>query len=384
MAVQLYLSAPALAATFRTPLSAHRAAAAAALPLPRCYKCNRLGHYAHQGCPYMTWDQYGSFRYKFKKDGEIVERRSKGTQCTPDELLPGYGSDEGGASTDEGGGETKGSEIRRPSLPRGARGAPRGGRGAPRPRGGPRGGPKLRKAKPRHKVKKLTAKQREAEEKMARMLAEAKESEADAAQIKAWENEVKVDVPTRVCGRTGMRIRIDQWDSHLSSLSAEITPYMFLGGERNAHNHKELTYRTRVGFVLNAAWEVPNFFRDQLEYLHLPFQDFADQAGAMALALNRTLVFIDRARAHGSNVLVHCVAGISRSSTIVMHYLIRREGWTLKRAYEHVLNLRPIIRPNAGFFKELQRIDIEVHGKESMSFEEYMALEDGRTKIAAF
>ena len=242
----------------------------------------------------------------------------------------------------------------------------------------------MKKAKPRHKVKKLTPKQREAEAKMAKMFSEAKESEADASQIKAWENEVKVVVPTRVCGRTGMRIRIDQWDSHMSSLSAEIRPYMYLGGERNAHNHKELTYRTRVGFVLNAAWEVPNFYRDQLEYLHLPFQDFADQAGAMAAALNRTLLFIDRARDHGSNVLVHCVAGISRSSTIVMHYLIRREGWTLKRAYDHVLKLRPIIRPNPGFFEELQRVDFEVHGNVSMSFEEYMALDEGRTKIAAF
>jgi protein-tyrosine phosphatase len=242
----------------------------------------------------------------------------------------------------------------------------------------------LKKAKPRHKAKKLTAQQQEAEAKMAKMLADAKESEADAAQIKAWENEVKPDVPMRVCGRTGLRVRSDQWEGHVSALSAEIMPYLYLGGERNAHNHKELTYRTHVGFVLNAAWEVPNFFRDQLEYLHLPFQDFADQAGAMAAALNRTLVFIDRARAYGSNVLVHCVAGISRSSTIVMHYLIRREGWTLKRAYQHVLKLRPIIRPNAGFFKELQRVERDVHGKVSMSFEEYMAMEEGQTKIGAF
>jgi|TARA_B100000780_G_scaffold33764_1_gene21122 hypothetical protein len=63
---------------------------------------------------------------------------------------------------------------------------------------------------------------------------------------------------------------------------------MYLGGERNAHNHKELTYRTQVGFILNAAWEVGNFYPNEFEYLKLPFQDFKDQAGALAKDLNKS------------------------------------------------------------------------------------------------
>ena len=55
-AVCLYVADPSLARTFRRPLSAHLAVAGAALPERRCYKCNRLGHFAHE-CPYLTWDQ---------------------------------------------------------------------------------------------------------------------------------------------------------------------------------------------------------------------------------------------------------------------------------------------------------------------------------------
>lgn len=383
--LNLYLIDPAVHCACKASLSSH---GSRDIVQRRCYKCNRLGHFAHQGCPFLTWEQYESFRYKFKKEGEIVERLPKAQQKTPDESLPGYGSDEE-AKSGPGATAVRAGGRGAPLLPRGARGvASRGGhrgvRGAPRPRGGPRGMPPLKKAKPRHKVKKLTAKQKAAEDKMNNLLKNEVASTADEAQIKAWENTVKMDVPTRICKRTGLRVREDLWDAHISSMSAEIMPYMYLGGERNAHNHKELTYRTHVGFVLNASWEVANFFPDQLEYLHLPFQDFKDQRGAMAKELNRTVDFIDRARAHGSRVLVHCVAGISRSSTIVIHYLMRREGWTLEKAYTHVLKRRPIIRPNIGFFTELQRIDQDIHGRISMSMEDYKALEEGLIKVAAF
>ena len=94
--------------------------------------------------------------------------------------------------------------------------------------------------------------------------------------------------------------------------------------------------------------------------------------------------FIDRARSYGSKVLVHCVAGISRSSTICIHYLIRREKWTLKKAYMHVLKLRALIRPNIGFFKELRRVEKEEFGMNSMSLAEWEQLEEGQIKIASF
>ena len=48
---------------------------------------------------------------------------------------------------------------------------------------------------------------------------------------------------------------------------------LYLGGERNAHNHKELTYRCGVGAVLNVAWEVGCHFPTECVYLKMPFSD---------------------------------------------------------------------------------------------------------------
>ena len=241
-----------------------------------------------------------------------------------------------------------------------------------------------KKKKPPKKVFKVSKKALEAEAKMNKAFADAKISEADQKQMDEWENEEKVHVEYKVCPRTKIKVRVDMWESHFSSLSSELTPYLYLGGERNAHNHKELTYRTNVGFILNAAWEVSNFYPDEFEYLKLSLSDFSSEAGALAKDLQKAGEFIDRARSYNSKVLVHCVAGISRSSSICMYYLLTRENWTLKKAYLHVLNLRPLIRPNEGFFAELQKVERECLGYNTMSIEDYENLAADSIKVAAF
>ena len=59
--------------------------------------------------------------------------------------------------------------------------------------------------------------------------------------------------------------------------------------------------------------------------------------------------FIDQGR-----TLVHCYAGISRSATIVISYLMKRYNKTLKFAYDHCKKVRPFISPNKGFMIQLQ------------------------------
>eukprot|EP01102_Stenamoeba_stenopodia_P008049 TRINITY_DN2283_c0_g2_i2.p1 TRINITY_DN2283_c0_g2~~TRINITY_DN2283_c0_g2_i2.p1 ORF type:complete len:235 (+),score=60.18 TRINITY_DN2283_c0_g2_i2:58-705(+) len=63
--------------------------------------------------------------------------------------------------------------------------------------------------------------------------------------------------------------------------------------------------------------------------------------------------FIDEARDKEERILVHCIAGRSRSPTIILGYLITREKMTLQQAYHHVREKRGIIRPNNGFLKQL-------------------------------
>jgi len=44
---------------------------------------------------------------------------------------------------------------------------------------------------------------------------------------------------------------------------------MYLGGMQNASNMKELKVYTNVGFILNMAVEIPNFFPRDFKYLKI-------------------------------------------------------------------------------------------------------------------
>eukprot|EP01117_Protostelium_nocturnum_P006239 TRINITY_DN2252_c0_g1_i1.p1 TRINITY_DN2252_c0_g1~~TRINITY_DN2252_c0_g1_i1.p1 ORF type:complete len:326 (-),score=61.22 TRINITY_DN2252_c0_g1_i1:36-1013(-) len=63
--------------------------------------------------------------------------------------------------------------------------------------------------------------------------------------------------------------------------------------------------------------------------------------------------FIDEGRRQGG-VLIHCAAGISRSSTLTIAYLMQTMGFSLSEAYKYVRERRPIISPNDGFTRQLQ------------------------------
>lgn len=68
--------------------------------------------------------------------------------------------------------------------------------------------------------------------------------------------------------------------------------------------------------------------------------------------------FIDEALRNGGKVYVHCQMGISRSSTIVLAYLIMMKGWTAQEAVRTVRARRQII-PNDGFLRQLCQLNEE-------------------------
>ncbi len=62
-------------------------------------------------------------------------------------------------------------------------------------------------------------------------------------------------------------------------------------------------------------------------------------------------------RLSGRNVLVHCIAGVSRSATIVIAYLMKINQMNLQNAYDFVISRRSCIEPNIGFLKQLNMFE---------------------------
>ncbi|KAI9337055.1 protein-tyrosine phosphatase-like protein, partial [Zopfochytrium polystomum] len=86
-----------------------------------------------------------------------------------------------------------------------------------------------------------------------------------------------------------------------------------------------------------------------------PIEDSPSQP--IAHLLPRLARLISRCRAARQPVLLHCHAGVSRSATVAVAYLMLEEGLSLRDAFATVYRSRPIVRPNVGFARTLQRVE---------------------------
>ncbi|XP_072826506.1 protein phosphatase Slingshot homolog 3 isoform X2 [Vicugna pacos] len=133
--------------------------------------------------------------------------------------------------------------------------------------------------------------------------------------------------------------------------ASRIFPHLYLGSEWNAANLEELQ-RNRVSHILNMAREIDNFYPERFTYHNVRLWD--EESAQLLPHWKETHRFVEAARAQGTRVLVHCKMGVSRSAATVIAYAMKQYGWSLEQALHHVQELRPIVRPNPGFLRQLQ------------------------------
>jgi protein-tyrosine phosphatase len=74
------------------------------------------------------------------------------------------------------------------------------------------------------------------------------------------------------------------------------------------------------------------------------------------------------------SVLVNCAAGISRSSTIVIAYIMKYYKASLKNTFIAVRNRRNQICPNKKFMEYLLEYELALFGKNSLTYDECIKL----------
>ncbi|RVE56674.1 hypothetical protein OJAV_G00222980 [Oryzias javanicus] len=136
-----------------------------------------------------------------------------------------------------------------------------------------------------------------------------------------------------------------------SSGPTRILPHLYLGCQRDVLN-MDLMQENAIAFVLNASNTCPKpDFIPESHFLRVPINDsFCEK---ILPWLDRSVEFIEKAKASNSRVLVHCLAGISRSATIAIAYIMKRMDMSLDEAYRFVKDKRPTISPNFNFLGQL-------------------------------
>lgn len=143
-------------------------------------------------------------------------------------------------------------------------------------------------------------------------------------------------------------------------------PSSVLDGVLYQGNGKQATTRKviedlRITHIVNITVEYENVLPDLVDYLRLQFRD--ELESNMEHRLSMAADYIAEAIRGGGRVLVHCVMGISRSSTITLSFLMKYFAWTLEDAFNFLKDNRPAAQPNRSFFLQLGNFEREVFGK---------------------
>merc|ERR1712141_199464 len=107
----------------------------------------------------------------------------------------------------------------------------------------------------------------------------------------------------------------------------------------------------KITHIINITKEHPNKFADDVVYLRLAIED--EKKSNLKRHFDEACDFITKALKKNGTVMVHCNLGVSRSSTIVLAYLMKERHISLGDALTFLRSRRSCARPNIGFLAQL-------------------------------
>ncbi|XP_020296419.1 dual specificity protein phosphatase Mpk3 [Pseudomyrmex gracilis] len=142
----------------------------------------------------------------------------------------------------------------------------------------------------------------------------------------------------------------------------EILPHLFLGNAANSEDREALA-RHRIQYILNVTPDLPNVFEGvgSIKYMQIPISDHWSQN--LASFFPQAIQFIEEARSSDKGVLVHCLAGVSRSVTITVAYLMHKCSLSLNDAFNLVRSRKSNVAPNFHFMEQLLSFERELRDR---------------------
>ncbi len=147
----------------------------------------------------------------------------------------------------------------------------------------------------------------------------------------------------------------------------EIIPKLFISNWETSNNINIINnYNIKAVITLTSFSKpenITNFYRNNnIDFLFIRIDDSPHENIYQYFDL--TFSFIDKYISMNENVLVHCMAGISRSSTIILNYMLRKmyiyntlrnlcPCKMVKTSLQIARHNRHFINPNEGFKMQL-------------------------------
>ncbi|KAH9400073.1 Dual specificity protein phosphatase 14 [Tyrophagus putrescentiae] len=128
---------------------------------------------------------------------------------------------------------------------------------------------------------------------------------------------------------------------------SEIIPNLYLTSANHITDENISSFQ--ITYIVNATRTVP--LKRQVKSMRINILD--SQYEKICNHFDTVSDFINDALKNNQKVVVHCISGISRSSTLIIAFLMKYKDMMLKDAFNLVRSKRWFIRPNTGFFQQL-------------------------------
>lgn len=140
----------------------------------------------------------------------------------------------------------------------------------------------------------------------------------------------------------------------------EIVPGLYLGDYPAASDLNTLT-EAGITHIVIAAQECSPQFPSRFHYKFAPIEDC--EGSNIEEFIEEIVEYIREVRDGHGKVLVHCMAGMSRSASLVIAFVMRQNQWGLSQTLQYVKEKRPIVAPNPSFLRKLASWEERLSGK---------------------
>ncbi|KAI9471933.1 MAG: protein-tyrosine phosphatase-like protein, partial [Benjaminiella poitrasii] len=131
----------------------------------------------------------------------------------------------------------------------------------------------------------------------------------------------------------------------------EVIPRVWLGGYR-ALESSHFLKKNNITHILTLGHFKHCYQPNEFTHKIIPISD--NPEANIIQYFPETTEFIENALKNGHNILVHCLAGVSRSPTVLTAYLMATQKLRWKAALALIKQTRPFVNPNPGFINQLR------------------------------
>jgi hypothetical protein len=128
----------------------------------------------------------------------------------------------------------------------------------------------------------------------------------------------------------------------MCSSAVEIIPNLWLGNIKASRN-RDFLHDYKINYIVNCTRNYdfdPSAMLPCTKKIRLPLSDTGTEEAnhEMYVLLDKAVTYIQRQLINGDHILVHCYAGKQRSAAVIVAYLIKYAGLTVKEGMDVIYN----------------------------------------------